>query len=492
MEHKNLGEEKKNPSELVERALKTLENDFIVLGKTHIRAWHAWLVLGLMVGIMSGVLLVANRSGKFEGSKAAGSSPLALAAIPLPTNVLTKGTQVLNRFSAAAASDNDVSVSSAQFKISANGISFSSPLTLIIYGDANFSVLLASLSSPAPVASSSFVSIPLPESLFIPAGQTRYFELRGATNGGSSLATALQNLVIAAKTNGLPVQELKAQPSITVLSPNGGEQWQESPGITDTLSGYEKYRQDIKWSGAPDDFNTIYDGTVTAYLEQFVGGQYVTVGRIPPFAFGSIAWVVGVVGKQSCRGINGVDPDGCFNRSNMSLVPPGQYYVRVVNTKTGEGDRSDAPFTITAPSPSLNFSVDSTTVNSGGSAVFSKSASGVTKLALRTSCPSGVSAVNNELGELCNQTKNLSSTSQSIAVTFSNSHTIALPVSFFLAGYDDQGHLRVSKNLRMRIGGSHSYKPAAAGSATSTPSLPGGDAAAGGDGGGGDAGGGGL
>jgi hypothetical protein len=133
---------------------------------------------------------------------------------------------------------------------------------------------------------------------------------------------------------------------ITVLSPNGGEVWTESPDVTDTISGHEKYKQSIKWTGAPDDFISIFNGTVKAYLEKYENGQYVTIGRIPPFAYGSIDWVVGVVSKSSCSLLSGAGANGCFEKSNMFLVAPGQYYVRVVNTQTEKWDRSDSSFSI--------------------------------------------------------------------------------------------------------------------------------------------------
>ncbi|MDO8569400.1 MAG: S8 family serine peptidase [bacterium] len=57
----------------VESALEVLKKDFVVVGKTRVRSWHAWLIIGLCVGILVGVLFVANRSGEFDASKAATS-----------------------------------------------------------------------------------------------------------------------------------------------------------------------------------------------------------------------------------------------------------------------------------------------------------------------------------------------------------------------------------------------------------------------------------
>src|SRR3989344_5733592 len=52
----------KSNEKLVQNTLKILERDFIVVGKTRVRSWHAWLAIGLAAG----VLFVANRSGEFE------------------------------------------------------------------------------------------------------------------------------------------------------------------------------------------------------------------------------------------------------------------------------------------------------------------------------------------------------------------------------------------------------------------------------------------
>lgn len=55
---------------LVERSFKALQKDYLLIGKNRIRSWHGFLVIGLIVGIMSGVILVANKDLRFEKSKA--------------------------------------------------------------------------------------------------------------------------------------------------------------------------------------------------------------------------------------------------------------------------------------------------------------------------------------------------------------------------------------------------------------------------------------
>jgi len=108
-------------------------------------------------------------------------------------------------------------------------------------------------------------------------------------------------------------------PSITVLSPNGGEKWQLGDTHTILWTPYS-YNPDI---------NPSYQ--VTAYLEKLVNGNFVTVGKIVECGKASIHW------------------DGSLDTCGSNNYPePGDYYVRVVNNVTGASDRSDKPFTLVA------------------------------------------------------------------------------------------------------------------------------------------------
>lgn len=140
---------------------------------------------------------------------------------------------------------------------------------------------------------------------------------------------------------------INVQPTITIVSPNGGEVWESSPRVTDTISGLEKYRKDVSWSGVEDYRD---QSIVQAYLEKNVNGQYVVEGRIVALGYGSIQWVVGVVSKANCDLIFPSNlPNSCYNTANMHVAAPGQYYIRLVDTTTNSVSRSIAPFTITAP-----------------------------------------------------------------------------------------------------------------------------------------------
>src|SRR3989344_1192148 len=59
-----------NKKNSVENALKSLKKEFVVVGKTRIRSWDAWLVVGFLAGAVLALILVANRSGEFDLSRA--------------------------------------------------------------------------------------------------------------------------------------------------------------------------------------------------------------------------------------------------------------------------------------------------------------------------------------------------------------------------------------------------------------------------------------
>ncbi len=59
---------------LIDAVMRALGKEYVLIGKTRVKTWQAWLVLGLAVGAAAGIILVANRSGKFEPGKAATAS----------------------------------------------------------------------------------------------------------------------------------------------------------------------------------------------------------------------------------------------------------------------------------------------------------------------------------------------------------------------------------------------------------------------------------
>src|SRR3989344_1718099 len=63
----NSSSTKSAKEDFVERALSVLKKEYIVVGKTRVRSWHAWLFLGVVACLIGGIILVANRSGEIEG-----------------------------------------------------------------------------------------------------------------------------------------------------------------------------------------------------------------------------------------------------------------------------------------------------------------------------------------------------------------------------------------------------------------------------------------
>ncbi|TSC79994.1 MAG: hypothetical protein G01um101429_306 [Parcubacteria group bacterium Gr01-1014_29] len=77
-----------------EHVLATFNKEYVVVGKTRVRSWHAWLIIGLAVGITSGVALVANRSGEFDyaGATESGRKKISVEGdyiVDTPGSVIT-------------------------------------------------------------------------------------------------------------------------------------------------------------------------------------------------------------------------------------------------------------------------------------------------------------------------------------------------------------------------------------------------------------------
>src|SRR3989344_163300 len=54
------------PKDHAEGILSRLNSDFILIGKTRVHSWRAWLLIGIAAGAAAGILLVANRSGELD------------------------------------------------------------------------------------------------------------------------------------------------------------------------------------------------------------------------------------------------------------------------------------------------------------------------------------------------------------------------------------------------------------------------------------------
>jgi len=105
---------------------------------------------------------------------------------------------------------------------------------------------------------------------------------------------------------------------ITLISPNGGEQWQLNSLHT------------VQWTPYDPNLGVNSSGVVSAYLEKRGSdGKYTTIGKIIPSGKASIHWS-GEIDKYG------------------NYPVPGDYYIRVENAQTRKSDRSDQPFKIVA------------------------------------------------------------------------------------------------------------------------------------------------
>ncbi|MDO8600092.1 MAG: Ig-like domain-containing protein [bacterium] len=66
----NKSSQKSQADTLVERTFQAFKKEYVLVGKAHVRAWQAWLILGIVFGAIGAVVLVANRSGRFTSSDA--------------------------------------------------------------------------------------------------------------------------------------------------------------------------------------------------------------------------------------------------------------------------------------------------------------------------------------------------------------------------------------------------------------------------------------
>jgi len=131
------------------------------------------------------------------------------------------------------------------------------------------------------------------------------------------------------------------QSSITVLSPNGGEQWQS--GTTQTIK-WQSYKPPACSAGAPCPVPTLAPVTITLY-QYNAPCTFSPCQMLPAFLYtiaknvsdsGSFNWVVG----KNLDGANVLD---------------GKYIIQVSNSS--QSDISDAPFSIVSSSLSTKFSV---------------------------------------------------------------------------------------------------------------------------------------
>ncbi len=121
---------------------------------------------------------------------------------------------------------------------------------------------------------------------------------------------------------------------IHVTAPNGGEVWDMGYGKLHTIT-WTPYQYGSNPKNPSKD--------VDAYLDRKLGnGKFEEVGMVEPGGKASIHWYdTGLIRNSTGKG--------------TWFADPGEYYIRVVNKKTGATDRSDRAFKLTNVSARLYF-----------------------------------------------------------------------------------------------------------------------------------------
>ncbi len=62
-------------NELAQNTLSSLKKDYITIGKSRVRPWHAWAAMGILAGVVLALAFISNKSGEFSASEAARRTP---------------------------------------------------------------------------------------------------------------------------------------------------------------------------------------------------------------------------------------------------------------------------------------------------------------------------------------------------------------------------------------------------------------------------------
>lgn len=339
---------------------------------------------GQGVGSAAGAIVNATGSTAVAGVRVVKSFPTVTdVSSTLSPGGLADGR--LMRFKISADPHGPVGLTQLFVVVSPNGLASGGGISNVnIYGyeDAGFSTPISGVSPSGALRSTdtsclsgctaaNLINIGVTRSngalgeIQIPAGTSRYFEVRGTVTGvqpGASVTTKLvgdgaytspvsavslvgkdayfvwspnttttavrsaQDWFTGYGISGLPSTGISftrtgsvslSTTSISVTSPNGGQQWEIGQLNTITWAPYSY--------GSANQADWVNPANqVSVYLQQLDG---TTVGRIMD------------TGKASLHTYFNID-------SYDKFATPGQYYVYVKNNTTGAADRSDAPFTL--------------------------------------------------------------------------------------------------------------------------------------------------
>ncbi|OGF69030.1 hypothetical protein A3H65_01825 [Candidatus Giovannonibacteria bacterium RIFCSPLOWO2_02_FULL_45_14] len=352
---------------LVQNTLKTLGKEFVVVGKTRVRSWHAWLAIGLAIGISAGILYVANRSGEFEQGTAQTVSPTSyvLTISQTPRATVGLGRTLTNkRVDQSFTVPTNLPLQSVRLALTKVGTptqQITASIRKTRTGPDLVSAVLASQSVGTTLSLSDAESTDLAQTssllnlvatfkspITLTVGAKYFLVLTANTvNYYNFYRVAVDNLnpysggnIIA---SGLAKPRLDAvatmtfvKPTITVLVPNGKEIWQK--GVSKTIT-WQPYNRPISYCGTSLPCPTPTPEPVTITLVQVSGlpcssSPCPVPTVIPPLPIaknipdsGSFNWTVGQnLGGQS--------------------IPDGMYIIQISNSLSS--DSSDGTFSITA------------------------------------------------------------------------------------------------------------------------------------------------
>ncbi len=224
--------------------------------------------------------------------------------LPIPTNTLVNGTNIIYRF-AVKSSTGDGTINNPTFNVQISGADAFDPV-MYVYADSAFSLSAHSGPIPGVFRDKGLVEFNSPNLINIPGGSTRYFEVRlGVANKTAGATVSSYPVFIA-----LPTETLSSGgtivPSITVISPNGGETW--PVGSTQKISwtssnipssnllsiGARNTSTGVDYSLVGDTLNsgaviitvpsTLSAGTYLLFIKTLVGGSIVNDWGDTPFS----------------------------------------------------------------------------------------------------------------------------------------------------------------------------------------------------------------
>ncbi len=315
-----------------EGAMSSLKKDYMVIGKSRVKPWHVWVSIGAVAGIVAAFVFISNDTGEFEAGEAALRNVTKLAKVNCIFGL--NGSENFKKIESGKCEriiDGDSDAYRVGCQASVDGqcnLNFQSDL--VFEKPMNLSeIRLKDLASKnVTVQVWAYANETWSEIFPILQGNGSYVNksvkgnwqnimaVRVNANGNCGAAKAscsIENRLAEIRVFGETSAEANA---LRVVSPNGGERWQLYSSHT------------IKW--VPYDpangLNPASD--FTAYLEkQNKDGSFEAVGKILEGGKASIHWT------------GEIDEWGKYPK-------PGDYYVRIVNNKTGEEDRSDKSFEI--------------------------------------------------------------------------------------------------------------------------------------------------